>query len=283
MNRQKSFQNNQPTLFLVATPIGNLDDMSFRAVKILESVDVVFCEDTRVSVKLLNHFNIKKPLKTYHDFNKEFKSDSIIAYLDNAQDVALISDAGYPLISDPGYYVIREVIKKGYNVVSIPGANAVLTALVTSGITPHPFMFYGFLDSKDSKKTKELEALKNLKQTLVFYESPHRIQKTIKRMYAVLGDRKLTLARELTKKYEEIIRGTTKSLQDVTDIKGEMVLIVEGNNHVEELFQGTISEELDYYITDGMTSKEAIKTVAKNRKLPKNDVYMIYHENTSKE
>jgi 16S rRNA (cytidine1402-2'-O)-methyltransferase len=283
MNRQKSFLNTLPTLYLVATPIGNLDDMTFRAVKILESVDVIFCEDTRVSIKLLNHFEIKKPLKTYHDFNKIIKSDAILSHLDNNQNVALISDAGYPLISDPGYYVIREVIKKGYNVVSIPGANALLTALVTSGITPHPFLFYGFLDSKDTKKTKELEALKDLKQTLIFYESPHRINKTIKRMYDVLGNRKMTLSRELTKKFEEIIRGTTETLQDITDIKGEMVLVVEGNIQEDTGFEGTIEEELDFYSKEGMTSKDAIKTVAKNRKLPKNDVYMIYHENTDKE
>lgn len=276
MNRQKSFQNDLPTLYLIATPIGNLDDMTFRAVKILQEVDVVFCEDTRVSGKLLHHFNIKKPLRVYHDHNKEVKSDAIIQYLDENKNVGLISDAGYPLISDPGYYVIREVIKKGYNVVSLPGASALLTALVTSGITPHPFMFYGFLDSKDSKKTKELEALKDLKSTMIFYESPHRINKTIERMYDVFGDRKLVLARELTKRYEEIIRGTTSSLIGIDDIKGEMVLIVEGNTK-EELFSGTIEEELELLISKGFTSKDAIKTVAKNRKIQKNEVYMIYH------
>lgn len=283
MNRQKSFLNELPTLYLVATPIGNLDDMTFRAVKILESVDVIFCEDTRVSVKLLNHFEIKKHLKTYHDFNKIIKSEAILNHLDRGDNVALISDAGYPLISDPGYYVIREVIKKGYNVVSIPGANAALAALVTSGITPHPFLFYGFLDSKDAKKTKELESLKDLTQTLIFYESPHRINKTIKKMYDVLGERNMTLSRELTKKFEEIIRGTTVTLQDVTDIKGEMVLVVEGKSADDNVFEGTIIEELDFYTKEGLTSKDAIKTVAKNRKLPKNDVYMIYHENTDKE
>lgn len=276
MERQKSFQNDLPTLYLVATPIGNLDDMTFRAVNTLKEVDVVFCEDTRVSGKLLHHFDIKKPMRVYHDHNKEVKSDDIISYLDNLQNVALISDAGYPLISDPGYYVIREVISKGYNVVSIPGASALLTALVTSGITPHPFMFYGFLDSKDSKKSKELEALKELKQTMVFYESPHRIHKTIERMYDILGERKLVLARELTKRYEEIIRGTTKTLQNVTDIKGEMVLIVEGKTK-DEKFEGTIEEELAMYIEQGLSSKDAIKQVAKNRKIQKNEVYMIYH------
>lgn len=283
MNRQKSFQNDAPTLYLVATPIGNLDDMTFRAVKILESVDVVFCEDTRVSVKLLNHFNIKKQLKTYHDFNKEIKSDDIMHYLHSNQNVALISDAGYPLISDPGYYVIREVIKNNYNVVSIPGANALLSAIVTSGITPHPFMFYGFLDSKDSKKTKELEQLKEYPYTMVFYESPHRIKKTIAKMFDVLGERNLVLSRELTKKFEEIIRGTTKTLQDITDIKGEMVLVVEGKSQEPEVFNGTIEEELERIMSDGASSKDAIKQVAKNRKLPKNDVYMIYHQKHNKE
>lgn len=276
--RQKSFANDMPSLYLVATPIGNLDDMTFRAVKTLEMVDIVFCEDTRVSVKLLNHFNIKKPLKTYHDFNKEMKSDSILSYLREGKNIALISDAGYPLISDPGYYVIREVIKEAFNVISIPGANALLSALVTSGLSPHPFMFYGFLDQKETRRRKELEALKNHKETMIFYESPHRILKTVKTMYEVLGERKLVIARELTKKFEEIIRGTTKTLQDVDHIKGEMVLVVEGKSKESEVFEGTILEEVLHYEAQGLSSKDAIKQVAKNRNIPKNDVYMTYHK-----
>lgn len=283
MKRQKSFVNDQATLFLVATPIGNLDDMTFRAVKTLEEVDVIFCEDTRVSVKLLQHFNIKKHLKTYHDFNKVAQSDVILTHLDQGENVALISDAGYPLISDPGYYVIREVIKKGYNVVSLPGANALLSALVTSGITPHPFFFYGFLDAKESKKRKELESLKDVKETMIFYESPHRINKTIEVMHDVFGERQMTLCRELTKKYEEIIRGTSLTLQNLDHIKGEMVLVIEGKQKEDDVFDGSIEEEIAYYMDSGMSSKEAIKTVAKNRKLTKNDVYMVYHENTNKE
>jgi len=283
MKRQKSFIGDMPTLYLVATPIGNLDDMTFRAVKILSSVDVVFCEDTRVSGKLLHHFEIKKPLKTYHDFNKEMKSDDILNHLRNNDNVALISDAGYPLISDPGYYVIREVIKEGFNVVSIPGASAVLSAVVTSGIVPHPFMFYGFLDSKDSKKRKELELLKEYKETLVFYESPHRINKTVKTIDEVFGERNLVIARELTKKYEEILRGTTKSLQDITDIKGEMVIVVEGKKQEKIISDLPIIDELNMLIADGLTSKEAIKQVAKQRNLPKNDVYMEYHKKENKE
>lgn len=277
MDRQKSFSNDLPTLYLVATPIGNLDDMTFRAIKILNSVDIIYCEDTRVSGKLLHHFEISKPLKTYHDFNKVVKSTDILKHLDDNQDVALISDAGYPLISDPGFYVIREVINEGYNVVSIPGANALLTGLVVSGIAPHPFTFIGFLDHKEGKRKNQLTELINHTETLVFYESPHRISKTITNMYEVLGDRKLVIARELTKRYEEIIRGTTKSLKDIVDLKGEIVIIIEGKP--EEIYNPDMSilEEVNLLIENGLSSKEAIKEVAKKRGIPKNDVYQEYH------
>jgi len=283
VNRQKSFVNNHPTLYLVATPIGNLEDITYRAVNILQSVDVIFCEDTRVSGKLLKHYDIKKPLKMYHDHNKEIQSIEILTHLENNQTVALISDAGMPLISDPGYYVIREVIERGYNVVSIPGANALLTALTVSGIAPHPFLFYGFLDAKVTKREKQLEAMKHYPETLVFYESPHRILKTIQSLYNVFGERELVLARELTKKFEEIIRGTTKSLIGLEDIKGEMVLVVSG--YVEEHTPSSLTmlEEVEQLIASGLPSKEAIKQVAKNRNVPKNDVYQQYHQQPIKE
>lgn len=278
MNRQKSFINDQPILYIVATPIGNLEDMTFRAVNILKQVDVIFCEDTRVSGKLLKHYEISKPLKMYHDFNKEVQSKEILEHLHKNEHVALISDAGMPLISDPGYYVIREVIDAGYNVVSIPGANALLTALTVSGIAPHPFLFYGFLDSKKTKREKQLLALKEYPETLVFYESPHRIQKTIQSLFDVYGERDLVLARELTKKFEEIIRGTTSSLLNIEDVKGEMVLVVEGYKPIETISELSILEEVEQLIASGMPSKEAIKQVAKNRNLPKNDVYIAYHQ-----
>lgn len=279
MDRQKSFRNEHKTLYLVATPIGNLEDMTFRAVKTLQEVDYIYCEDKRVSAKLLSHFEIKKPLKSYHDFNKEIKSEELIALLKEGNNIALISDAGYPLISDPGYYVIREAIKEGFNVVNIPGANAALSALVVSGVAPHPFTFIGFLDSKESKRKKELETFKNHTETLVFYESPHRINKTIKNMYEVLGERNLVVARELTKKYEEIIRGTTKSLLDMGEIKGEIVIVVEGLK--ESFIESDLSilEEVNLYISEGMPSKDAIKKVAKNRGLQKNEVYQEFHNN----
>lgn len=279
MDRQKSFLNEYATLYLVATPIGNLNDMTFRAVQTLKDVDVIFCEDKRVSSKLLSHFEISKPLRAYHDHNKEMKSEELLTFLREGKNVALISDAGYPLISDPGYYVIREAIKETFNVVNIPGANAALSALVVSGIAPHPFMFYGFLDHKESKKTKELESLKNHTETLIFYESPHRINKTIKTIYDVFGEREIVIAREITKKFEEIIRGTTSSLLSLGEIKGEIVIICEGlkESYVESNL--TILEEIDLYMTEGMQSKEAIKKVAKNRGLSKNEVYQQYHNN----
>ena len=283
MERQKSFINDKPTLYLIATPIGNLEDMTYRAVRILSEVEVVYCEDTRVSGKLLHHFEIKKPLRMYHDFNKKVSSEGMLENLRNNQNIALISDAGYPLISDPGYFVIREVIKEGFNVVSIPGASALLNALVVSGIAPHPFTFYGFLDSKESKKRKELNVLKDHKETMIFYESPHRIQKTITLMEEVLGDRNVVIARELTKKFEEILRGTTSTLKDVTDIKGEMVVVIEGKKDEKIVSDLPIIEELNLLITEGLSSKEAIKQVAKARNLPKNDVYMEYHHNKEKE
>jgi len=283
MKRQKSFINNLPTLYLVATPIGNLEDMTYRAVKILNEVDIVFCEDTRVSGKLLSHYEIKKPLKTYHDHNKEMKSAEIIKLLQDGKNLALISDAGYPLISDPGYYLVREVIKEGFNVVSIPGASAGLTGLVVSGIVPHPFLFYGFLDSKETKREKELTALKEYKETLIFYESPHRINKTMKSLLKVVGERQVVIARELTKKFEEILRGTTSSMQDIEDIKGEMVIILEGKKEVPYIPTKSISEEVTDLISDGLSSKDAIKKVAKLRNLPKNDVYQAHHQNKEKE
>ena len=284
MNRQKSFHNDRPTLYLVATPIGNLDDITYRAVKTLQEVDVVYCEDTRVSGKLLQHYDIRKPLKSYHDFNKELQTEEILRHLEGGDAVALISDAGMPLVSDPGYHVVQAAIEHDYNVVSIPGPSAVLTALTVSGLPPHPFLFYGFLDSKTSKREAQLEALKEREETLVFYESPHRIHKTIASLYKVLGERDLVLARELTKKFEEIIRGTTVSLQDVLDVKGEMVLVVAGNSAAETIeVDMTILEEVNALIAEGQTSKDAIKQVAKRRNLTKNEVYMTYHQSDHKE
>lgn len=282
MNRQKSFENGKPTLYLVATPIGNLNEMTYRAVEILNSVDYIAAEDTRNTIKLLNHFDISKKLISHHEHNIHTSIPKIIDLLSKGNDVALVSDAGYPAISDPGYELVKEVITHEWNVVPVSGANACLNALVTSGITPQPFLFYGFLDHKDKKKKKELESLKNYKETIVFYESPHRIKKTLLLMKEILGNRQISLAREITKKHEEINRGSIEDILTIIDeIKGEIVVVVEGNKEevIEEIgFDQSIQEHVDEYIQKGMSTKDAIKEVAKQRKISKNIVYQEYHQ-----
>lgn len=281
MNRQKSFENNQPTLYLVATPIGNLDEITYRALHILKTVDYIAAEDTRNTIRLLNHFQISTKLISHHEHNIQQSIPKLIHLLEEGHNIALVSDAGYPAISDPGYELVLKAIEQDINVVPISGCNACLDALVVSGIAPQPFMFYGFLDHSDKKKKKELEQLKKYKETIVFYESPHRIKKTLLLMLEILGDRHIALCRELTKKHEEIIRGSISEIIAVTDeLKGEMVIVVEGSYEetVEEtVFSTTIKEDVDHFIEKGMSTKDAIKEVAKIRNINKNAVYKEYH------
>lgn len=284
MNRQKSFENQKPTLFVVATPIGNLNEMTYRAIQVLKDVDYVAAEDTRNTVKLLNHFDISTKLVSHHEHNLMTAIPKIVHDLKNGLNIALVSDAGYPAISDPGYELVKEVIKEGMNVVPISGANACLDALVVSGIAPQPFLFYGFLDRNDKNKKKELEKLKKYQETIVFYEAPHRIKKTLKLMYDILGNRSIALCRELTKKHEEINRGTIEEILSVIDdMKGEMVIVVEGSHEEFQdqplVFEQSIVEHVEEYIEKGMSTKDAIKEVAKERKLSKNIVYNEYHKN----
>lgn len=284
MNRQKSFENQKPTLFVVATPIGNLNEMTYRAIQVLKDVDYIAAEDTRNTVKLLNHFDISTKLVSHHEHNLMTAIPKIVHDLKNGLNIALVSDAGYPAISDPGYELVKEVIKEGMNVVPISGANACLDALVVSGIAPQPFLFYGFLDRNDKNKKKELEKLKKYQETIVFYEAPHRIKKTLKLMYDILGNRSIALCRELTKKHEEINRGTIEEILSVIDdMKGEMVIVVEGSHEEFQnqplVFEQSIVEHVEEYIEKGMSTKDAIKEVAKERKLSKNIVYNEYHKN----
>lgn len=284
MNRQKSFENQKPTLFVVATPIGNLNEMTYRAIQVLKDVDYIAAEDTRNTVKLLNHFDISTKLVSHHEHNLLTAIPKIVHDLKNGLNIALVSDAGYPAISDPGYELVKEVIKEGMNVVPISGANACLDALVVSGIAPQPFLFYGFLDRNDKNKKKELEKLKKYQETIVFYEAPHRIKKTLKLMYDILGNRSIALCRELTKKHEEINRGTIEEILSVIDdMKGEMVIVVEGSHEEFQdqplVFEQSIVEHVEEYIGKGMSTKDAIKEVAKERKLSKNIVYNEYHKN----
>lgn len=281
MNRQKSFTQAQPTLYLVATPIGNLDEMSVRAVNTLKEVDCIAAEDTRNTLKLLNHFDIKTKLISHHEHNWKNSIPGIIEMLQNGQSIALVSDAGYPAISDPGTELVQAVIEAGYAVVPVSGPNACLNALVVSGITPQPFTFYGFLDHLDKNKKKELENLKYHPYTLVFYESPYRVQKTLKLMLEILGDRQIALCREITKKHEEIIRGTISELLEIEEeLKGEMVIVVEGSKEVKEESNEPVNivEEVQKLIDQGVHSKEAIKQVAKQNNMKKNEVYTLYLE-----
>ena len=268
---------NKATLFLVATPIGNLNEVSNRTLDTLRNVDVIACEDTRNTIKLLSHFDIHTKMITYHNFNEEESSKGIIKLLTEGNDVALVSDAGYPLISDPGYLLVNEVIENGFNIVTVSGPNAALNGLVASGLETNHYLFYGFLNSKSSQARKELEELKLFPYTIVFYEAPHRIEKTLKLMNEVLGDRKACLARELTKLHEQYHRGTLSQLCELHDLKGEMVLIVEGyKKKEEEINLDSVLDEIDNLISSGMKTKSAINEASKKYDLSKNNLYNLY-------
>ena len=272
---QKSYDN-KPTLYLIPTPIGNMEDITIRSINKLKEVDVVFSEDTRETLKLLNYLGISKKLISCHKFNEDKAYLKVIEYLNNGLNVGLVTDRGTPIISDPGYVSAYNVIKEGYNVVGLPGPTAFVPALITSAINPNKFLFFGFLDSKKSQKRKQLQELKNLKYTIIFYESPFRIKETIELINDIMGERKISISREISKKYEEIYRGTPKSvLQELPDPKGEFVIVVEGNNSEENYDDIDVISHVKMLIEDGISEKEAIKTVAKLHKLSKNDVYMM--------
>lgn len=265
------------SLYLVPTPIGNIDDMTFRSIKVLNEVDLIFCEDTRNTKVLLAHYNISTPLKSYHIFNEEERVNEIIELLKAGNIIALVSDAGYPGISDPGYLVCKKAIENGFNVSTIPGATASLTALVTSGIPCEKFYFHGFLSHTKSQKIKELEELIDFDKTMIFYESPHRIKETIYAMRDVYKNRNVCIARELTKKYEEYIRFNLEDCDQINlDLKGEMVIICEGaklNSVALELNALSIQEHFEYYLKKINDSKEAMKKVAKDRGVSKSIIY----------
>lgn len=281
MKRQKSFENEQPTLYLVATPIGNLDEFTPRAIEILQNVDIIAAEDTRNTLKLLSHFHISTHVIAHHQHNEYQSAKGLLQILDEGKSIAIVSDAGYPLVSDPGQIVTQLVIEEGYNVVPISGPNAMLNALVASGLPTQPFLFYGFLKSSTKDRVKELLDLKYYPQTLIFYEAPHRMEKCLQSMLEVFGNRNICLARELTKKHEEFIRGTIcEVLEVLSELKGEMVLVVEGSKEAKEPAMDIpdIHDQINQYIQNGLTTNEAIKKVAKEFGLSKNDIYKDYHE-----
>lgn len=277
--RQKSYDNS-PSLYLIPTPIGNLDDITVRALKVLSEVDFILCEDTRESSKLLNHFDIKKKLVSCHEYNEEKVKDYVVSELKSGKNIGLITDQGSPIVSDPGFVVVRKVIDEGFNVISLPGATAFVPALTSSGISPSPFLFYGFLQNKEAKLKKELISLQKLPYTLIFYEAPHKISKTLEAMLEIFGNRKISIHREISKLHEEICRGTIQELIPiVSELKGEFVLVVDGNYDNVDYSSISIIEHINLYLDDGISEKEAIKIVAKERGVPKSVVYKEYHDN----
>lgn len=277
MKIQKSFETTEPTLYIVATPIGNLGEMTPRAIEILKTVDIIAAEDTRNTGKLLKHFGIETLSISYHKHNEKQSAQGILKLLDEGKSVALVSDAGYPLISDPGQTLVSEVIEKDYAVVPISGSSAFINALVVSGIVTQPFSFMGFLESKDSTLKKQLEPIKNLNHTLIFYLSVHRVEKTLSVLHEVLGNRRVSIARELTKKHEEIIRG---NLMDIIDsqitLKGEFVIVVEGFTQEQETDFDSLMEMIQETIEQGLTPSRAISQVAKQQNVSKNELYNYY-------
>lgn len=273
---QKSYDGNT-TLYIVPTPIGNLEDMTFRAISTLKEVDVIFSEDTRVTLNLLNHFNIKKHLVSSHKFNEEVSSDNMLKYLSMGKNVALVTDRGTPILSDPGNICVKKAIEAGFNVVSLPGATAAIPALTSSGIDASRFIFYGFLNSKSSQRKKELELLKQEKMTIIFYEAPHRILDMLKDVKEIFGDRYISISREISKKYEEIYRGTiSEVVTELSEPKGEFVIVVSGNDKIMNFDDMSVKEHVNMYIEDGNDEKTAIKMVAKDRNVPKSEIYKEY-------
>lgn len=285
MQQVSSFQTQDSgLLYLVPTPIGNLDDMTFRAVKVLNDVDLIAAEDTRHTQQILNHFDIHAPEISFHEHNTEQRIPELIKKLHDGMKIAQCSDAGMPSISDPGKELVAAAVKEGIPVVPLPGANAGLTALIASGLAPQPFYFYGFLERKHQQQVQELEKLRNRPETMIFYEAPHRLKKTLKVMAEVLGgDRQVVLARELTKRYEEFSRGRLAEINDWYDEhqpRGEYVILVAGNDHPDEEAKedsGTPIEQIDQAISEGLSTNAAIKLVAKRNKLNRQDLYKQYH------
>ncbi|MBA8760838.1 16S rRNA (cytidine(1402)-2'-O)-methyltransferase [Staphylococcus schleiferi subsp. coagulans] len=272
------------SLYLVGTPIGNLDDMTFRAIDILKQVDLIACEDTRVTKKLCHHFEIETPLKSYHEHNKQRVTESLIEKLCAADDIALVSDAGLPLISDPGYELVVRAREENINVIPIPGANAGLTALMASGLPSFTYTFLGFLPRKTREKIEVLEKRMFQESTLLLYESPHRVKETLEAIAKVDNQRMMTVARELTKKFEQIQTGRVDDLitqlDDTIPLRGEFVLIIEGamakasTSWFEDM---TIEAHVNHYIDQNMKPKQAIKHVAQDRQMSSKEVYNIFH------
>lgn len=266
-------------LYLVATPIGNLEDITLRAIKILKEVDIIAAEDTRHSLKLLNHLQISKPLISYHRHNEDIKTDGLIEKLLNGKNIALITDAGTPAISDPGEMIVKKAIESNIEIIPIPGACALINALICSGLNTKEFVFYGFLPTNKKLRKNKFEELKKESKTMIIYEAPHKIITTLNDIYKNLGNVNIVLAKELTKIHESFIRGCViEIIEKMTDIKGEMIILIEGNSiSIDEKKENlSVDEQYELYKKQGLTKNEIIKKIAKNLGVSKNEIYMKF-------
>ena len=275
---QKSYDNS-PTLYLIPTPIGNLEDITLRSISILKQVEVIFCEDTRVTSLLLNHLNIKKKLISSHNFNEVNNENKLLEYLNHGVDVGLVTDRGTPIISDPGYKTVKYVSDNGYNVVGLPGACAFVPAFIVSGLPSEHFLFYGFLNSKESKMREELNNLKNFENTIIFYEAPHRLIKTLQAILDVFGDRYVSISKEISKLHESVFRGNiSTAIKSFDVVKGEYVIVVDGfKKDINDYSNLSVVDHVNMYIKSGLYVMDAIKMVAKERGIPKSEIYKEYH------
>jgi len=268
-------------LFLVATPIGNLEDITLRAIKILQEVDIIAAEDTRHTLKLLNHLNIKKTLISYYKETEKIKSEILINKLKEGNNIAIVSDAGTPGISDPGEEIVKNCIENNIEIIPIPGACAFINALIASGLDTREFIFVGFLPVNNKNKKEKLEKLKNENKTLIFYEAPHKMKHTLESMLTIFGNRRIVLARELTKIHEEFIRGTIKEIMgNFQEFRGEFVILIEGseekNDEKDFLNNLSLEEHYNFYLNKNFDKKEIIKQIAKDRKTNKNEIYKYF-------
>ncbi len=272
-------------IYLVPTPIGNLKDITLRALEVLENVDIIAAEDTRQTLKLLNHFDIKKTLISYHQHNEQGKSEDILGLAGEGKNIAIVTDAGTPGISDPGAVIVQKCIENNYEFEVLPGATAITTALVYSGLDTTKFVFRGFISRENKERKKLFEEVKNLRETIIFYESPHRLLSTLSTLMNELGNRRISVCRELTKLHEEIVRGSIEEVIQVFSnrtVKGEFVLVLEGKTQDEidkeckDKWEAlSIKEHLIAIMNEGLSKKDAIKKVAKERGIQKNEVYKV--------
>ena len=277
---QKSYEKSDfGKLYLIPTPIGNLDDITLRAIKTLEMVDIVYAEDTRETLNLLKYLKINKKVESCHKYTEMKHKDKIIQILKSGKNIGYVTDRGTPLISDPGNVIVDESIKENITVIALPGPNALLPALNMSGLSNERFLFYGFLNSKPSLAKKELIDLKDIKQTIIFYESPHRITATLSQILEVFGNRNVALVREISKLHEEVIRDNIENILKISDtFKGELVIIVEGNTQ-EETLEINYTEEINKLLTQGYSKRDAIREIANKYNISKNKLYNEFKEN----